>query len=81
MKGMITIVSRAGRPSSRSLKSIFDAMPAIRNPTMTRAGAVASGGITATTGAMNIAARNRMPVTTLASPVRAPAETPAADSM
>ena len=64
-----------------SVKSIFDAMPAMRKPTMTSAGAVASGGMTATTGARNMASRNRIPVTTLARPVRAPEDTPAADSM
>src|SRR6266550_1799763 len=81
VNGMTTMVSRAGRPSSMSVKSILEAMPAMRKPTMTSAGAVASGGITATTGARNIARRNSTPVVTLARPVRAPAETPAADSM
>src|SRR5919201_5225654 len=81
VNGITTIVSRAGRPSSISDRSIFEAIPAIRNPTMTSAGAVASGGMTATTGDRNIARRNKTPVTTLASPVRAQDVTPAADSM
>ena len=53
----------------------------MRKPTSTRAGAVASLGTTPTIGEMNIASRNSTPVTTLARPVRAPDDTPAADSM
>ena len=56
-------------------------MPIMKNPTMIRAGAVAWAGMMLASGEKNMAARNRSPVTTGASPVRAPSATPAADSM
>jgi hypothetical protein len=46
-----------------------------------RAGAVAWAGTTPASGAKKRARRKPAPVTTEASPVRAPAATPAADSM
>ena len=45
---------------------------------MTSAGAAASDGTTSTSGLRNIVTRKSAPVTTLASPVRAPSATPEA---
>ena len=53
----------------------------ISAPTMTRAAAATSSGTTWVSGVKNIAARNSSPVTTFASPVRAPSPMPAPDSM
>ncbi|CAB4669605.1 unannotated protein [freshwater metagenome] len=48
---------------------------------MTSAGVAASYGITATRGARKVVNKKQTPVTTEASPVRAPSPTPDADSM
>ena len=48
---------------------------------MTSAGAAASDGTTAKSGARKVASRKSTPVTTEARPVRAPSSTPDADSM
>jgi len=48
-----------------------------RQPTITSAGVAASDGTTDTSGVRNSASTNSSPVTTLASPVRAPSATPA----
>ena len=53
----------------------------MKYPTMTRTGAVASGGITPASGERNTQSRNNTPVTTDASPVRPPSPIPEADSM
>src|SRR4051812_35711558 len=47
-----------------------------RKPTMTSAGDAASNGTTDTSGVKNMATTKSPPVTTLASPVRAPSPTP-----
>ena len=53
----------------------------MKYPTMTRTGAVASGGITPASGERKTQSRNSTPVTTDASPVRPPSPIPEADSM
>lgn len=52
----------------------------IRNPTITRAGAVAKDGIAMKIGAKNIEIKNRIAVMTALNPVLPPAATPAEDS-
>ena len=52
----------------------------IRNPTNTRAGAVANDGIAVNTGASSVDSKNSIPVVTAVRPVRPPAPTPDADS-
>ena len=52
----------------------------INAPTIIIAGAVTAGVTTANNGEKNNASKNHIPVTTEASPVRAPAATPAVDS-
>ena len=78
---MSTIVRKAGRATSMSSQSMFLTCIIMRKPTMTRAGAAASDGTIAKSGARNVASRKSTPVTTDARPVRAPSSTPAADSM
>ncbi len=78
---MSTMVKKAGMPISGSLKSMFRTCISIRKPTTTSAGVAASDGTTCTSGVRNIAPTKSSPVTMLASPVRAPSPTPAADSM
>ena len=55
---------------SKGLDRVFD-------PTKIKAGAVANPGIAVKIGAKKMASKNKMPVTTEAKPVRAPAPTPA----
>src|SRR5436305_9478468 len=74
-------VSRTGMPTPGSFQLTSAAVDIIRYPTITNAGAVASGGITPAIGEKNIANRNSAPVTTDASPVRPPSDTPDALSM
>ena len=78
---MPTAVRKAGAASVGSRQSTSRRTPASRKPTTTSALAVASAGMTAASGATNIAAKKSAPVTTEARPVRAPSATPAADSM
>ena len=78
---MSTIVRNAGIAISRSSQSMSVTWLIIRKPTSTSAGAAASCGMIATSGANIVDSRNSTPVTTLASPVRAPSPTPDADSM
>src|SRR5688572_28438097 len=81
VNGITTTHRNAGAASGTSRQSMSFSMPTIRNPTMTSAPAVACAGTTNASGPRNIAARYNAPVTTLASPVRAPAAIPAADSI
>ena len=66
---------------SRSSQAMALTCCIIRKPTSTSAGTAASDGIASTIGAKKVASRNSSPVTTDASPVRAPSPTPEADSM
>src|SRR5262245_17705045 len=77
---MRATVRRAGNPSSRSPKGIWRTSAVMRKPTRMRAGAVACAGTMPATGAKKRARRKHTPVTTEASPVRAPVATPADDS-
>ena len=67
--------------TSRSRQSISVTCCIIKKPTRTSAGTAASDGIAETSGVKNVASRNSSPVTTDASPVRAPSPTPEALSM
>ena len=78
---MKTIVRKAGMAIPRSVQSIFATCCIMRKPTATSAGAAASLGTSAASGAKNVDSRKATPVTTDARPVRAPSATPVDDSM
>ena len=67
----------AGTASVISSKFTCNIADTIRNPTKISAGAVANPGIAVNIGAKKIATKNKRPVATEASPVLAPAPTPA----
>ena len=76
VKGINTIVRKAGRPSLISLKLIFATDDIINNPTMIRAGEVAAAGTIRNNGAKNRAKTNIIAVLTAVNPVRPPEATP-----
>src|SRR3954447_26662271 len=81
VNGIRMMVRNAGNATSMSSKSIPFTCVIIKNPTRISAGVAASYGTSVTSGATTIEIRKQIPVTTLASPVRAPSPTPDADSM
>ena len=80
MNGISAIVRNAGIAMSTSAQLMSLTCCIIRNPTSTRAGTAASDGMISTSGERNVVSRKSTPVTTAASPVRAPSPTPEADS-
>src|ERR1700716_68285 len=80
VNGITTIVRNAGSAMLKSEKSISLTWLINSAPTTTSAGAAASTGTTRYSGVKNTAPMNNTPVTTFASPVRAPSAIPAADS-
>ena len=81
VSGMRISPSRAGKPSSISLKSMSLIRPTMRKPTKTSTGPVATSGTSTASGVNRMAARKSTPVTTDVNPVRPPSATPAALSM
>src|SRR3954469_18970624 len=81
VKGITTIVRKAGSATEKSSNAMSLICAIINTPTTTSAGAAASTGTTWYSGVKNIATMNSNPVTTFARPVRAPSAMPAADSM
>ena len=80
VNGISAIVRNAGTAISRSCHGTFLLCIIISAPTSTSAGAAAAAGTTAASGVNSSVSPNSAPVNTLASPVRAPSPTPAADS-
>src|SRR4051812_10311781 len=78
---MSTMVSRTGRAMPGVSQRISRMSWSIVAPTMTRIGAVASGGMTPASGERKRQSRKSRPVTTEARPVRPPSSTPAELSM
>ena len=70
----------AGIDSSKFFQSISMRGFAIKTPTKTRTGAVATVGIKERRGDKNMNGMNRSPVTTAVKPVLPPSSIPAADS-
>ena len=75
------MVRNAGRATANLVNLISRIWAIIMAPTTTRAAAATSSGTTLVSGVRNMEPRNRTPVTTEASPVRAPSPMPAAESM
>ena len=80
MNGMAKMAIKAGMASTRFSHSIFTTCCIIRNPTTTRAGAVAKDGIARKTGERNRAIRKSPPATIEVSPVLPPSAMPDEDS-
>lgn len=76
-RGIASMQRYAGTASVKSSKSTLIIEDTIKKPTKINAGAVAKPGTAVKIGAKKIATRNSIPVTTDASPVLAPAPTPA----
>ena len=81
VNGIDMIVRNAGTAISNRFHSILFNDETISTPTIINAGAVTAEVITDNTGEKNSASKNRIPVTTAANPVLAPAATPALDSI
>src|SRR5919205_2365885 len=78
---MVTIVRKAGSATANLVNLISRICAIIIAPTTTSAAAATSSGTTLVSGVRNMEPRNSAPVTTDASPVRAPSPIPAAESM
>ena len=72
------MVMKAGKPSVKSLKSMFITSIIISAPTMSSAGAVAKAGTRPMSGANTREAANRTATVNAVRPVRPPCEMPAA---
>ena len=81
VNGIAIIVKNAGTAISNRFHSILFKDETINTPTIIKAGAVTAEVITDNTGEKNKASKNNTPVTIAANPVRAPAATPALDSI
>ena len=79
--GVAMAVINAGNASVKSSQSILASDAHMSAPTRMSAGAEAYVGTAATSGAQKIAATKSAAISTLPSPVRAPAATPAALSI
>ena len=79
--GIVIIIKNAGTAISKRSQSIFPNDETINIPTIIKAGAVTAGVITPNNGEKNNASKKRTAVTTEANPERAPAATPAEDSI
>lgn len=80
IKGIAKIAIKAGMASGRSVKSILVTCCIIKNPTITRAGAVAKDGIVRKIGDKNSAPTKKRPDTIEVSPVLPPSAIPEEDS-
>src|SRR5919206_1024657 len=80
VNGISSIVSAAGIATVRLPRSMRLIWDSISTPTTTSAGSAASLGTSDTSGVRNSATTNSSPVTTEASPVRAPSAMPDDDS-
>ena len=76
VKGINTMVRNAGKPSLMSLKLILATDEIINNPTIIKAGEVATAGTIRNNGAKNSAKMKNNAVLTEVSPVRPPDATP-----
>ena len=72
------MVMKAGKPSVKSLKSMFITSIIMSAPTMSSAGAVAKGGTRPMSGANTSDTAKRMAAVSAVRPVRPPCEMPAA---